>query len=150
MVMATGSHLEGQQLGRPPANVLLVNTAPQLKLLARASLMINHAGFNSVKECIFFGVPMNVYPMTGNTDTPAVAARVVYHGLGVKGNYQKASVEQIGGAIERVLGERSYKQRVEQMGERFRVAEARADSLSLIQAALTGVDLDKQATSRMS
>lgn len=53
---------------------------PQMEVLSCASLMINHGGGNSIKECMYFGVPMICYPFEndqyGNTN------RVIHHHLG--------------------------------------------------------------------
>jgi len=71
---------------RPPAarlnaNVLVVDEAPQLALLRRASLAITHAGFNSIKECAAHAVPMIALPLS--QEQPRNAALVEFHGLGV-------------------------------------------------------------------
>ncbi len=59
---------------------LVVSYAPQLELLARASLCITHGGVNTVMESLRFGVPMIAVPITN--DQPAVAARVRWTGAG--------------------------------------------------------------------
>jgi zeaxanthin glucosyltransferase len=59
---------------------IVVSYAPQLELLARASLCITHGGVNTVMESLRFGVPMIVVPITN--DQPAVAARVRWTGAG--------------------------------------------------------------------
>ena len=46
-----------------PENTIIVNKAPQLALLEKASLAIIQAGAHTIKECIFFGVPMIVSPV---------------------------------------------------------------------------------------
>lgn len=65
---------------RLPANVLVVDRAPQLRLLEKASLVITHAGLNTVLECISHGIPMLCLPVTN--DQPGVAKRVEWLGLG--------------------------------------------------------------------
>jgi len=63
-----------------PDNVLLVERAPQLRLLEKASLAITHAGLNTVLECLSHGVPMLCIPVTN--DQPGVAKRVEWLGAG--------------------------------------------------------------------
>ena len=75
--------------------------APQLKLLRLARLAIVHGGFNTVKECVYFGVPMVVVPWTN--DQPGNAARVVFHGLGVQLDKDRVTVEALLKAFDRVL-----------------------------------------------
>src|SRR2546429_1231453 len=120
LVLTIGAHLRAADFHSVPANAILVNTAPQLDILKRASLMMTHGGFNSVKEAIFFGVPMILFPMI--RDHPAIAARVVYHGLGVRGELQKISVAQIHALINRIDKDSSFRARVESMGRKFREA----------------------------
>ncbi len=79
--IATGGAVAGDRLGAVPANACVVATCPQLAMLACAQVMITHAGFNSVKECIAAGVPMLALPL--DHDQPGNAARVVRLGLGV-------------------------------------------------------------------
>jgi zeaxanthin glucosyltransferase len=61
-------------------NPIVVPFAPQLELLHRARLMINHGGLNSVQEGLCCGVPMVAVPITN--DQPAVAARLEQSGAG--------------------------------------------------------------------
>ncbi|HEV7282628.1 MAG TPA: glycosyltransferase [Pirellulaceae bacterium] len=63
-----------------PENVLVVEKAPQLRLLAQARLAITHAGLNTALECLAGGVPMICLPVTN--DQPGVAMRVERLGLG--------------------------------------------------------------------
>ncbi len=63
-----------------PGNVLLVERAPQLRLLAKARLAITHAGLNTALECLAHGVPMLCIPVTN--DQPGVAKRVEWIGAG--------------------------------------------------------------------
>jgi MGT family glycosyltransferase len=65
-----------------PQNLLLLDWAPQAEILQRADLALIHGGLGAVKECIFFGVPMLVYPVM--RDGPENANRVVFHNIGLK------------------------------------------------------------------
>lgn len=136
LVLGTGAHLSVTDFHSIPPNALLVNFVPQLEMLKRASIMITHGGFNTVKECIFFGVPMLVFPVI--RDHPAIAARVVYHGLGFRGNLQNASVEHIHHLINHIDQDPSFKTRVEVMGREFRRIEESESASQIIQAVLDG------------
>jgi UDP:flavonoid glycosyltransferase YjiC (YdhE family) len=122
MVLARGNHhadvVGGQQV---PPNVLLVNWAPQLAVLERASMMMTHGGLGTIKECILFGVPMVVFPV--RYDQPRNAERVVYHGLGVQGTIGDVSPRQIHRLIDEVAGNPSFRERARQMGRTFRAIE---------------------------
>lgn len=82
-------------------NIFLFKRVPQLHLLPYCDLMITHGGMNSITECISNEVPMLVYPLDKNWDQPGNAARVVYHGMGLKGNMCWATP----GSIKRKMDE---------------------------------------------
>lgn len=121
-VLAIGSLLRAEDLSRVPSNVIVVDRAPQLELLKRVTMMITHGGTNSIMECIYFGVPMIVFPL--GADQPGNAARVIYHGLGVGGDVRKVDVKRMQELIETV--DRSYyiRMQIKKMQAWFREMEA--------------------------
>jgi MGT family glycosyltransferase len=135
MVLSLGGGLRVEDFAPVPPNVVLVNTSPQLELIQRSSVVISHGGFNSVKECIFFGVPMILFPLI--RDHPAIAARVAYHGLGVSENIHTVSVERLHSLLDRVSQSPSFKSNVEAMRGEFRRAEERARGAELVAAFLS-------------
>jgi zeaxanthin glucosyltransferase len=126
-LLATGRHVDAGAL-RCPANVVMVPEAPQLRILARAALMVSHGGFSSVKECVFFGVPMVVLPMF--YDQPGNAARVVHHGLGVRGRFG-VDPAKLGRWMDTVMGDPAYRDRVRRMSQILRDWEARSPGVEL-------------------
>jgi zeaxanthin glucosyltransferase len=120
-VISLGDSLKAEDFSPVPANVLLSNMLPQLEILKKASIMITHGGLNSVKECIFFGVPMIVIPF--DLDQPLNALRVVHHGLGLMANPETVSAAQLHSMIERIEKDHSFKNRVDLMKVRFRESE---------------------------
>jgi UDP:flavonoid glycosyltransferase YjiC (YdhE family) len=136
LVLSAGS-FNVDEFPDPPANAILVKTAPQLEILKRASLMITHGGFNSVKECIYFGVPMILFSVI--RDHPAIAARVGYHGLGVMGDMRKATVARIHALLDRVIKNSSFRSRAAALSKVFREAEASSPSFHVIENFLGNV-----------
>lgn len=98
---------DGFFLDKIPINFIVVDYAPQLELLKKASFCITHGGPGTVMECIYHGVPMICIPVTD--DQPAMAARVKYHGLGEVIPWRKVSKKRIKNAINNLLGNTSYK-----------------------------------------
>jgi zeaxanthin glucosyltransferase len=47
-----GKNIDPDDLRPIASNVIIVNTAPQIELLKRASLCITHAGLNTVLEAL--------------------------------------------------------------------------------------------------
>ncbi len=92
-----------QQLPKPPANMFLFGSVPQLHLLERADGFITHGGLNSVLEAIALRVPMLVYPISNQWDLPGDAARVAAHGIGLLGNFTKDDATQIAQHLDQLL-----------------------------------------------
>lgn len=134
MILSTGSTIDPTDFPSVPPNVFPVKTAPQLQVLKRASLMITHGGLNSIKECIFFGVPMIVFSLL--RDQPLNAARVAYHGLGLRGNPDTFNATELLGMMDKIDGDPAFKARVEKMGKRFREIEESQISIEIIEKAL--------------
>jgi UDP:flavonoid glycosyltransferase YjiC (YdhE family) len=121
LVMGIGPYLKPQDFLPRPSHILVVNWAPQLQILSRAVMMISHGGLGAVKECIYFAVPMVIFP--GKWDQPNHAARVVHHGIGVRGDSRASSVQHILHLIETVRSNPSFKRRIEVMSKTFRDIE---------------------------
>jgi MGT family glycosyltransferase len=119
-VVSIGQMLGVSDFGEIPGNMKLRNWVPQMDVLSRASLMINHGGFGTIKECILKGVPMLVLPLRPDRDQDATADRVTHHGLGLKGDIDRITPGELGSMIERVVGDDSYRRRVAAMREKFR------------------------------
>ena len=92
--------------------------------------MINHGGLGTIKECIYFGVPMIVFPMM--RDQPGNAARVAYHGLGIVGQ-SRVSAGQVNALIDTVERNPSFRARAEAMGKKFREIEDSGIGIQVIE-----------------
>jgi hypothetical protein len=134
MIISLGDPLRAENFSAVPTNVMLLNMVPQLAALQMASMMITHGGLNSIKECIFFGIPMIVIPF--DIDQHSNAARVVYHGLGLMENAETISVEQLLSMLERIENDPSFKNRVDLMKSRFREIEISGVGVNTVQALL--------------
>jgi len=117
-VLALGGQLDPKQLGDVPANVLVVNHAPQIEILRRSSLCITHAGLNTVLESLASGVPMLALPITN--DQPGVAARITNKKVGVVISPDQASPENFVAAIKRVLGDSTIRGNVRRVQKAIR------------------------------
>ncbi|HVI46151.1 MAG TPA: nucleotide disphospho-sugar-binding domain-containing protein [Chitinophaga sp.] len=117
LIAALGEGLRPADFKDIPGNVYLFITVPQLKILSKADLFINHGGSNSIKEAIHFGVPVIVYP--NMADQPGVAARVESHMIGKRGDFYKDNASHIGESIDEVLGNPVYLKNMYLMKARF-------------------------------
>lgn len=111
---STHSGTVADELGQLPGDPILVGFAPQTSLLERASLLIGHAGLNSVLEALIHGVPMVLLPRFA--DHPGMAARVVHAGAGLRGSYTGFTAHQLRPMIQRLLGDNKFRERAETLG----------------------------------
>ena len=103
VLFSIGPSIKFKDLGTIPPNVHIFETLPQLEVLRYADLMITHGGMNSVVECILREVPMVVCPLNNHWDQNGNAARVVYHGLGVRSQLRWERPQTITEKINQVL-----------------------------------------------
>lgn len=136
LAMATGIDLDAGDFHSVPPNAVLVHEAPQLAVLKKAYLAITHGGLNSVKECIFLGVPMIVFPVT--REQSANAARVAFHKIGVAGNIKTATAESIRSLLVKAESDRSIREGSTAMMEAFHKAERDQGAVKLIEECLNG------------
>ena len=107
--------------------------APQLEVLQLADCAINHAGINTVNECIHSGVPMLLYPFDF-LDQPGTAARVIYHGLEVLGDRRADSPRTIERRIDQVLSDDAMRNRVARMQNKFRAYDLEDSAISAVES----------------
>jgi len=103
LVLAIGSRLDPEELGPIPENALVVPFAPQVELLPECDLVMTHGGLGTVKESLYFGKPMLVFPL--DYDQPGNGARVAHHGLGEVGGFRTVTATELVAMVERVLGD---------------------------------------------
>lgn len=133
LVLNVGEYFEPSKLRLEP-NVTVVRWAPQLAVLARASLAITHGGLNSVKESILSGVPMVVFPM--EYDQSGNAARVTHHGLGLSRDPRRARAEETRAACREVMDNPTYALRVGRMRDAFGRAQASGAGAAIVEQVL--------------
>ncbi len=119
VVIAAGRN-EPRTLRALAGSPIVVQYAPQLELLARASLTITHAGLNTVMQSLLFGVPMVAVPLTH--DQPATAARIAWSGTGEVIPPKALTTERLVASIRRVLDDPSFRQKAQRIRESARSA----------------------------
>jgi zeaxanthin glucosyltransferase len=123
-VISIGNVLRPEQIGPMPENVIVVNHAPQLELLKKASVCITHAGFNTVLEALTQGVPQVAIPVTH--DQPGVAARIAAHQTGVVTSLERLTVSHLATLVSEVLNNSIYRDNA----GKFQQTIARTNGLS--------------------
>ncbi len=106
--MSIGTKCEVTQLGEIPQNFLVKNVLPQLEILKNSDAFITHAGFNSVNEALYFGVPMLAFPQVN--DQHMTAKRLVSMKLGLSDNIKEISAEKLKDQIQQLLSNETIKE----------------------------------------
>lgn len=115
-VLSVGREFEPNTLLPLPENILVFKQVPQIHLLKYCDLMITHGGMNSIAECIHQQVPMLVYPLNQKWDQPGNGARVVFQGLGLRGNISTCTADSIKKQIDRIHQQYDfYKENIRKM-----------------------------------
>ena len=107
LVLSVGDQLDAERFGSVANNTIIVERAPQLELLKRASLCITHAGLNTVLESLAQGVPQVAIPVT--VDQPGVAARIAEKKTGTFVPLKELSVSRLSLLLEQVLSDSTYR-----------------------------------------
>jgi zeaxanthin glucosyltransferase len=106
VVMSLGGRRDPEAFVDLPGNPLIVREAPQLDLIKIASIVINHAGINTVLETLMEGKPMIAIPITH--DQPALAARLSWLHVAEVIPERRLSARALRSAVLRVLNDSSY------------------------------------------
>ena len=107
LVLSVGQHMDASQLSPMPSNTIVVNQAPQLDVLKKATLCITHAGLNTVLESLTQGVPLVAMPV-GN-DQPGVAARIAHTQTGVFTPFARVTTEGLRAMVDTVISDPTYR-----------------------------------------
>ncbi|MEH2425093.1 MAG: glycosyltransferase [Nostoc sp.] len=107
LVVSLGQWTQEDKTIALPGQPITVSYAPQLTLLARASVAITHAGANTVMEALAHGCPLVAIPLA--SDQPAIAARVTWAGAGVVVAPGQVTRKRLQRAISTVLEQTSMR-----------------------------------------
>lgn len=108
LVLSLGGGLDPARLGKLAGDPLVVRFAPQLEIMKQATMVITHAGINTVLEALLEGVPMVAVPL-GN-DQPGVAARLKARGACVVISHYRLNAARLCKAIMLVLNDGRYRE----------------------------------------
>ncbi len=128
LVISLGGTGRVEELEELPGSPLVVEFAPQLQLLARATLTITHAGLNTTLESLSYGVPMVAIPITH--DQIGIGARLSWTGAGEVIPPKALSISKLRNTVQKVLNDSNYrknaarlKKSIEQAGGVVRAAD---------------------------
>jgi MGT family glycosyltransferase len=130
LLVTTGPAIDPASL---PAgdDTTVVRSAPHAQLFPEAAVVVTHAGMGTVTRALAAGVPLVCVPM--GRDQLDVAARVVYHGAGVRLR-PSAKPAAIRAAVERVIGAPSFRIAAERIGASITADAAAQRGLAELEA----------------
>lgn len=126
---------ECRAFGPVPANILAARWYPQLSVLSSASLIITHGGFGTVREALFFGVPMIVYPC--GVDQSGNAARVARLRVGLAGDIRTVTPATLSSML-REIEMPPYRENALTLKSALRADNAGSLALTIIEGVLDG------------
>jgi zeaxanthin glucosyltransferase len=106
LLIAHGGLLPEREIARLAGRPIVRPYVLQRAVLARASLAITHAGFNTVMDALSYGVPMVALPIA--FEQPATGARLERVGA-ARVLHRRRTPARIRDAIREVLGDPSYR-----------------------------------------
>ena len=134
LLISLGGGLDPATLGKLAGDPLVVRYAPQLEILKRATMVITHAGLNTVLESLSEGVPMVAVPL-GN-DQPGVAARLKARGACVVVSRHRMNPARLRKAILLVLKDSSYREAARLLQKAIHQVDGPEQAADLIEQAL--------------
>lgn len=130
LFLSVGRGFDKEQLYCPTVNVTISDWLPQLTIIKNSCLAIIHGGLGTVKECIYYGIPMIVFPLV--REQPINAERIRFHKLGTvlkENNFNEADLLS---SINFVLHDKEVAESVSVMQRKFRIREDNQLGINII------------------
>jgi len=102
LIVGMGGRADGAKFEKVPENVLIMPYAPQIDILALASVVITHGGISTINEALCHAVPMIVYS-SKHVDQDGCMARVISHGVGLPINSDPIDTDELEAGIDQLL-----------------------------------------------
>jgi zeaxanthin glucosyltransferase len=138
-IIHVGNSAAIAELGPQPTRIRLVENVPQLEILRHATAFITHGGIGAVREGLFFGVPMIVFPCW--LDQFGNAARLVHHGIALRGDIHTVTADIVRQLIAQARST-NIQRAVNRMRDIFRQQESCLIGVQWLRDYLTAVQTD--------
>lgn len=136
LLLAHGGALEAaQERALQAAGATWVTDfAPQCAALSRADVTITHAGLNTVLDALVAGTPMLTLPIA--FDQPAIAARVVHAGAGLRALPLLTRRRELRRLLRRLLDEPAFAEHAARIGSEAQQAGGAERAADIVEAVL--------------
>ena len=121
--------------GNIPDNVKITASVRHSYVLPKSDVAIIHGGFGILKECIYHGVPMIVYPQMW--DQPMNAVRVEAHGLGLNWTDRSLQVSDLLSALNWIVDSEEVKERIGALQSIFRASQIQPRTAELCETIIS-------------
>jgi zeaxanthin glucosyltransferase len=135
LVIAHGGGMTMEAVRSLAGSPLVVEYAPQLEVLAKASLTITHGGMNTVLDSLSCGVPLVAIPIT--FEQPGTGARIRWTGTGEVLALSQLQVSTLRAAVQRVLTEETYLQNARRLQQAIQQAGGVQRAADVIEQAIS-------------
>lgn len=129
VILSVGNETDMTVFGELPENISMFPRVNQMEVLANSDVFLTHCGMNSVSESLYMGVPVIMYPQTG--EQRAVAKRTFEMGAGIY--LKNDSAEEIKSAVLQVLNDPSCKNGALKMKQDFRSCSGASGAADFIE-----------------
>ncbi len=136
-VIATTSGAFDPNLLRRPQNAVVFDYLPHAEAIARATVVVAHAGHGTTMEALCRGVPLVCVPGIGR-DQPAIAQRVAELGLGIALTNDSTTAD-IREAVDTILHDTSYQERAREFAARVGAVDGASASAVELEGMLAGL-----------
>jgi UDP:flavonoid glycosyltransferase YjiC (YdhE family) len=116
LVISLGKHEAPAELQGD--HVYVFTSVPQTDLLGYTDIFVTHGGLSSIKEAIDAVVPMLMVPVHTDYDPVGNAARVAFHGLGLRVDATADSEAVLAEKLDALLTDEQYRENIRGMKEK--------------------------------
>jgi zeaxanthin glucosyltransferase len=134
LVVSLGNRFEPELFADLPGGPIVVKYAPQLELLKLATIVVTHAGSNTVLEALMEGKPMIAIPVA--YDQPAISLRLARCGVAEVLPIMRLTPARIRTAVTRILNDCSYREAALTIQNDIRSINGSARAADVIEEAL--------------
>lgn len=119
--MSIGTKCKKEDLGEIPNHFIVENHLPQIEILKKTDVFITHAGFNSVNEALFYGVPMFCLPQAN--DQHMIAKQITALNLGISAKMTEITDGKLLAGVEKLIHNSIYRESCKKFSDEMRSME---------------------------
>jgi MGT family glycosyltransferase len=116
-------------------NAVVTSFLSHDEVFPNVKLVVTHAGHGSITKSLAYGVPMICLP-NADSDQPKLAAQVESLGAGLALDGDNATVEEIAGAVDRIMSNPSYFAAAERLAGAIKASQGSIRAASMLERLL--------------